>query len=63
MPTYVYYCNDCKHEFEEFQKITSEPISICPKCKKEVKRIPSCGIGLIFKGNGWFCNRNRTEKE
>ena len=54
MPTYEYYCTSCGFEFEEFQSIASEPISICPKCSKEVKRKITGGTGLIFKGSGFY---------
>lgn len=55
MPTYEYFCTDCKFEFEEFQSIASEPIQVCPKCKKTtVKRKISGGTGLIFKGSGFY---------
>ena len=32
MPTYIYRCTDCGHEFEEFQSITDKPIDVCPQC-------------------------------
>jgi len=55
MPTYAYRCKSCGHEFEEFQKISDEPIRICPKCKKEsVVRIIGSGAGLVFKGSGFY---------
>jgi len=56
MPTYEYICRDCNYEFEEFQSITAEPISICPKCKGKVKKKISAGGGLIFKGSGFYIN-------
>lgn len=33
MPTYEYSCNDCKHEFEEFRKISERDTAVCPKCQ------------------------------
>jgi len=54
MPTYEYVCNDCDHHFEEFQRITADPIKICPKCNGSVKRLISAGNGLIFKGSGFY---------
>jgi putative FmdB family regulatory protein len=55
MPTYEYRCDACKHEFEKFQSITSQPIKKCPKCgKNKVKRLISTGAGLIFKGSGFY---------
>lgn len=55
MPTYVYLCHDCKHEFEEMQKISASPLVTCPKCNKDaLKRKPSGGAGLSFSGSGFY---------
>ncbi|MDZ7816474.1 MAG: zinc ribbon domain-containing protein [Planctomycetota bacterium] len=49
MPTYAYYCEKCG-EFEKFQHMSDEPLRSCPSCKAPVKRLPSCGLGVITKG-------------
>ncbi len=54
MPTYEYVCLECGFHFEEFHSIAEEPISHCPKCDGTVKRLINGGIGLIFKGNGFY---------
>jgi putative FmdB family regulatory protein len=54
MPTYEYECKFCKHRFEEFQSITDEPIKKCPKCGKAVRRLFGGGMGIIFKGSGFY---------
>jgi putative FmdB family regulatory protein len=55
MPTYEYRCKSCGHEFEEFQTMSSEPLIMCPKCAKPaLKRLMSGGVGLIFKGSGFY---------
>lgn len=54
MPTYEYECKDCKHRFEEFQKITDTPLSKCPKCGGQLRRLITGGVGLIFKGSGFY---------
>lgn len=54
MPTYEYRCNECDHQFEEFQSITAAPVKICPACKGDVQRLISAGNGLIFKGSGFY---------
>ena len=55
MPTYVYRCKSCSHEFEEFQKISDEPLVQCPSCdKKTLIRMIGGGAGLHFKGSGFY---------
>jgi putative FmdB family regulatory protein len=54
MPTYDYRCKDCDFEFEEFQSIVSEPLTICPQCGGRILRLISGGAGLIFKGSGFY---------
>jgi len=34
--------------------MTEEPISTCPKCGGEVKRLIGAGAGPIFKGSGFY---------
>ncbi len=54
MPTYEYECLKCGHKFEEFQKMSDEPVKICPKCSGKVRKLISKGGGLIFKGSGFY---------
>jgi putative FmdB family regulatory protein len=54
MPNYDYECRHCNHVFEVFQRITDDPISHCPKCGGPVKRLIGGGIGVIFKGSGFY---------
>ena len=64
MPTYLYNCDACNHEFEEFQKITDDPIHKCPKCKKlKVRKIITGGAGVIFKGSGFYANDYKRKSE
>ena len=62
MPTYEYKCKKCDYHFEEFQSITSSPLTDCPKCDGEVIRIISGGAGFLFKGDGFYITENRSEK-
>lgn len=53
--TYVYKCEACGHEWETEQKITEEPLTLCPKCgqEKAKRQIPG-PVGVQLKGRGWF---------
>ncbi len=69
MPTYEYVCSKCKHQFEKFQRMTENALTVCPKelCprkpwgKGKVKRQMSAGAGLIFKGSGFYITDYRSE--
>ena len=54
MPTYEYQCKDCGYKFEKFQKMSDEPIKKCPKCSGSLKRLIGAGMGIIFKGSGFY---------
>jgi putative FmdB family regulatory protein len=54
MPTYEYECTKCSHRFEEFQSITAEPLKKCPSCGGRIKRLIGAGVGVIFKGSGFY---------
>jgi putative FmdB family regulatory protein len=59
MPTYEYECTKCGHTFEAFQTISDKPLSRCPECKGSVKRIIHGGLGVIFKGSGFYSTDNK----
>jgi putative FmdB family regulatory protein len=55
MPTYEYECQNCGHTFDVLQRITEDPLTDCPKCKMpQLKRLIGAGIGIIFKGSGFY---------
>lgn len=54
MPTYEYECLECGKVSDVFQKMSDKPIELCPQCKGKVKKLISCGCGLIFKGSGFY---------
>ena len=54
MPTYDYQCQDCGHRVEYFQPITEPARTVCPRCQGRLKRMVSAGVGLIFKGSGFY---------
>ena len=54
MPTYDYKCMDCNYTFEEFQKMSDDPLDSCPSCSGTVKRLIGAGAAPIFKGSGFY---------
>lgn len=54
MPTYEYACDSCTNNFEVIQKMIDEAIKVCPSCGKKVRRVLSGGIGISFRGSGFY---------
>ncbi len=54
MPVYEYECSACGHQFEEWQKISDEPIKTCPKCKKKKVQKLISQTAFHLKGGGWY---------
>jgi putative FmdB family regulatory protein len=55
MPTYEYECSACGHRFDELQSFTEEPLTKCPKCKKnKLTRLFGGGGAILFKGSGFY---------
>lgn len=59
MPTYVYACQACGAQFEQFQRFSDEPLTICPRCQGTIKRVFQ-PVGVVFKGSGWYINDSRS---
>jgi putative FmdB family regulatory protein len=61
MPTYEYECTACGKHLEHFQSMKDAPIRKCPKCGKlRLKRLISGGVGVIFKGSGFYTTDYRS---
>jgi putative FmdB family regulatory protein len=62
MPTYDYKCDACRHKFEQSQSITAGPLKKCPHCGKlKLKRLLGTGVGVIFKGSGFYETDYRSD--
>ncbi len=62
MPTYDYQCDACGHEWELFQKITDDPETRCPECKKKkARRLFGTGAAIVFKGSGFYQTDYRSD--
>ena len=60
MPTYEYACSKCGHQFEAFQSFSDAPITVCPECGGEVKKVFS-NVGVVFKGAGFYKTDSRAK--
>ncbi|RMG68636.1 MAG: zinc ribbon domain-containing protein [Calditrichaeota bacterium] len=55
MPNYQYKCSHCQHEFERFFSISNYQQEVeCPSCGNTARLTISGGMGLIFKGSGFY---------
>jgi putative FmdB family regulatory protein len=53
MPIYSYKCDKCGTRFDRMQKFTDKPLTRCPECKGQVRRLIQ-PAGIVFKGSGWY---------
>ena len=53
MPIYGYRCSNCGHEFEIQQRMSDEPLKVCPKCQGKLTKM-LYPAGVIFKGSGFY---------
>ncbi len=53
MPTYDYGCANCGNRFEIRQRFSDEPVTSCPKCHHEVRRLLHAPA-IIYKGSGFY---------
>lgn len=61
MPLYVYKCNHCEYQFEVRQRFSEEPLTICPRCEGQIRRVIN-PVGVVFKGSGFYVTDSRNGK-
>jgi putative FmdB family regulatory protein len=59
MPTYVYHCDSCGKQFEQFQSFKDAPLTECPCGHQGSVRRVFQPVGIVFKGSGWYINDSR----
>ena len=60
MPTYQYACKEsaCGHRFEAVQSFSDDPLTSCPVCQGQVRKVFSA-VGVVFKGSGFYRTDSR----
>lgn len=53
MPIYEYQCNACRERHEIIQNLSDAPLTHCPKCGGEMKKLIS-SPAIQFKGSGFY---------
>lgn len=59
MPTYSYRCYECEHEFDKRQRMSEDPLTVCPECGGSIRRVVN-SVGILFKGSGFYVTDNRS---
>lgn len=54
MPIYEYICLDCETEHEAIQKVSDEPLQVCPQCNENNLRKKASQTSFQLKGGGWY---------
>ncbi|MCJ7695201.1 MAG: zinc ribbon domain-containing protein [Anaerolineaceae bacterium] len=60
MPTYTYHCESCGVRFDQYQKFTDEPLTLCPECGEVSLRKVFQPVGIVFKGSGFYSTDHRS---
>jgi len=54
MPIYEYKCNACDHRLEKLQRMSDDPLKVCPECdEQELTKLVSAA-GFRLTGTGWY---------
>ena len=54
MPIYEYACQSCGFEKDVLQKLSDEPLTVCPECSKETFSKQISAPGFRLSGGGWY---------
>ncbi|BBB32867.1 FmdB family regulatory protein [Thermotomaculum hydrothermale] len=59
MPIYEYRCDNCGYQNSVLQKVNEQPLTICPKCGGNFRRLVSAP-SIRFKGSGFYITDYKT---
>ena len=65
MPIYEYKCDLCNGLWEEIQKFSDDPLTVCKSCEKEggVHKLLPGAMNFILKGDGWYKDGYSSKKD
>jgi len=63
MPIYPYICESCSYEFDRLQKISDDPLKVCPECGAESLRKKLTAAAFHLKGTGWYETDFKDKKD
>jgi putative FmdB family regulatory protein len=59
VPTYQYACTECGEPLEVVQSFTDDALTVCPTCGGRLRKLYG-GVGIVFKGSGFYRNDSRA---
>jgi putative FmdB family regulatory protein len=65
MPIYAYRCDACGFAKDVLQKMSEDPLTVCPECNQASFKKQVTAAGFQLKGSGWYVTDFRggnTEK-
>jgi len=63
MPIYAYKCSSCGHTKDVLQKISADPLTVCPACGAATFAKQLTAPGFQLKGSGWYVTDFRDGKK
>jgi putative FmdB family regulatory protein len=63
MPIYEYKCDTCAETLEKLQKMSDDPITLCPNCGEESLNKQISAAGFRLSGTGWYETDFKTNKK
>lgn len=60
MPIYAYKCSSCGHAKDVLQKLSDEPLRVCPACGAASFSKQVTAAGFQLKGSGWYATDFRN---
>ena len=61
MPIYAYKCSACGHAQDVLQKISDQPLTVCPQCGQSTYSKQVTAAGFQLKGSGWYVSDFRDK--
>jgi putative FmdB family regulatory protein len=60
MPVYTYRCASCDYQFDQTQRFSDDPLTVCPNCGQEMLHKVYLPVGIVFKGSGFYATDHRS---
>lgn len=63
MPIYEYKCDACDETLEKLQRMSDDPLTLCPSCGQESLKKQISAAGFRLSGTGWYETDFKTNKK